>query len=53
MYLPFGTYILDSYIVLEFIKSIHKGKEAPKVGLLTYNNAYGKDDSCSEQGVCR
>ena len=42
MYLPFGTYILDSYIVLEFIKSIHKGKEAPKVGLLTYNNAYGR-----------
>src|SRR4030043_1510345 len=28
--------------VLEYIRSIHKGKEAPKVGLLTYNNAYGK-----------
>jgi branched-chain amino acid transport system substrate-binding protein len=42
MYLPFGTYILDSYIVLEYIKNIHKGKEAPKVGLLTYNNAYGR-----------
>jgi branched-chain amino acid transport system substrate-binding protein len=42
MYLPFGTYILDSYIVLEYIRSIHKGKEAPKVGLLTYNNAYGR-----------
>jgi len=42
MYLPFGTYILDSYALLEYIKAIHKGKEAPKVGLLTYNNAYGK-----------
>jgi branched-chain amino acid transport system substrate-binding protein len=42
MYLPFGTYILDSYAVLEYIKAIHKGKEPPKVGLLTYNNAYGK-----------
>ena len=42
MYLPFGSYILDSYAVLEYIKAIHKGKEAPKVGLLTYNNVYGK-----------
>ncbi len=41
-YLPFGSYILDSYVVLEYIKAIHKGKEAPKVGLLTFNNAYGK-----------
>src|SRR4030042_4784162 len=42
MYLPFGSYILDSYAVLEYIRSIHKGKDAPKVGLLTYNNVYGK-----------
>lgn len=42
MYLPFGTYILDSYAILEYIKAIHKGKEPPKVGLLTYNNPYGK-----------
>ncbi len=42
MYLPFGSYVLDSYAVLEYIKSIHKGKDAPKVGLLTYNNVYGK-----------
>lgn len=42
VYLPFGSYILDSYAVLEYIKSIHKGSAAPKVGLLTYNNAYGK-----------
>jgi len=42
MYLPFGSYILDSYMVLDYIRNIHKGKEAPKVGLLTYNNAYGK-----------
>ena len=42
MYLPFGSYILDSYAVLEYIKAIHKGKDAPKVGLLTYNNTYGK-----------
>jgi branched-chain amino acid transport system substrate-binding protein len=42
MYLPFGSYVLDSYAVLEYIRTIHKGKEVPKVGLLTYNNTYGK-----------
>jgi len=42
VYLPFGSYILDSQAVLEYIKAIHKGKDAPKVGLLTWNNAYGK-----------
>jgi branched-chain amino acid transport system substrate-binding protein len=42
IYIPFGSYILDSQAVLEYIKAIHKGKDAPKVGLLTYNNAYGK-----------
>jgi branched-chain amino acid transport system substrate-binding protein len=42
MYLPFASYILDSQAVLEYIKAIHKGKKAPKVGLLTYNNPYGK-----------
>jgi len=41
-YLPFGAYTMDSYAVLEYIKAIHKGKEAPKVGLLTFNNPYGK-----------
>jgi branched-chain amino acid transport system substrate-binding protein len=50
MYLPFGSYKLDSYAVLEYIKTIHKGKDAPKVGLLTYNNLYGKDihEPCKE-----
>lgn len=42
MYLPFGSYKLDCYAVMEYIRTIHKGKEAPKVGLLTYNNAYGR-----------
>ncbi|MBW1707865.1 MAG: ABC transporter substrate-binding protein [Deltaproteobacteria bacterium] len=43
MYLPFGSYILDSYAVMEYIRAIiHKGKDAPKVGLLTLNNAYGQ-----------
>lgn len=42
MYLPFGSYILDSYAILEYIRSIHKGPGAPKVGLLTYNNVYGR-----------
>ena len=41
-YLPFGSYVMDCYAVLEYINSIHKGKEPPKVGLLTYNNTYGK-----------
>jgi branched-chain amino acid transport system substrate-binding protein len=42
MYLPFGSYNLDCYAVLEYIRTIHKGKDAPKVGLLTYNNPYGR-----------
>lgn len=42
MYLPFGSYKMDCQAVLEYIKAIHKAKEAPKVGLLTYNNAYGR-----------
>jgi branched-chain amino acid transport system substrate-binding protein len=42
MYLPFGSYRLDCEAVLDYIRAIHKGKEAPKVGLLTYNNAYGR-----------
>ena len=42
MYLPFGSYRLDAFAVLEYIRASHKGKEAPKVGLLTYNNAYGR-----------
>jgi len=41
-YLPFGSYIMDSYAILEYINAIHKGNAPPKVGLLTYNNAYGK-----------
>jgi len=41
-YLPFGSYVMDSYAVLDYIKTIHEGAEAPKVGLLTYNNTYGK-----------
>ncbi|MBN1366276.1 MAG: ABC transporter substrate-binding protein [Syntrophaceae bacterium] len=42
IYLPFGSYKMDCHAILEYIKAIHKGKEAPKVGLLTYNNAYGR-----------
>jgi len=42
MYLPFGSYRMDCQAVLEYIKAIHKGKDAPKVGLLTFNNAYGR-----------
>jgi len=35
MYLPFGSYRMDCEAVLDYIRAIHKGKEAPKVGLLT------------------
>jgi branched-chain amino acid transport system substrate-binding protein len=42
MYLPFGAYNMDSIAILEYIKAIHKGSGKPKVGLLTYMNAYGK-----------
>jgi branched-chain amino acid transport system substrate-binding protein len=42
MYLPFGSYRMDCYAVMAYIKAIHKGPDAPKLGLLTYNNAYGR-----------
>jgi branched-chain amino acid transport system substrate-binding protein len=42
MYLPFGSYRMDCYAVIDYILTIHKGKERPKIGLLTYNNAYGR-----------
>lgn len=42
IYIPFGSYVLDSEAVLEYIKTIHTGKDAPKVGLLTYNTVYGR-----------
>jgi branched-chain amino acid transport system substrate-binding protein len=50
MYLPFGSYVLDSYAILEYIGAIHKGPDPPKVGLLTYNNTYGKSihEPCKE-----
>ncbi|MBW1785740.1 MAG: ABC transporter substrate-binding protein [Deltaproteobacteria bacterium] len=49
-YLPFGSYVMDSHAVLEYILAVHPGKDAPKVGLLTYNNAYGKSihSACKE-----
>ncbi len=42
MYLPFGSYRMDCYAVLDYIKAVHTGKEPPRVALLTYNNAYGR-----------
>jgi len=42
MYLPFGNYKLDCQAVMEYIAAVHKGPGAPKVGLLTYNNTYGR-----------
>lgn len=40
-FLPVGTHDPDCQGILDYILQIHKGKEPPKVGLLTYNNAYG------------
>jgi branched-chain amino acid transport system substrate-binding protein len=42
MYLPFGSYRMDCEAILDYIRAIHKGSDQPKVGLLTYNNAYGR-----------
>lgn len=42
MYLPFGSYKMDCEAVLDYIAAVHKGPGAPKVGLLTYNNPYGR-----------
>ena len=42
MYLPFGNYKLDCEVVMDYIAAVHKGPDAPKVGLLTYNNSYGR-----------
>lgn len=40
-FLPVGTHNPDCEGILEYILQIHKGKEPPKVGLLTFNNPYG------------
>ncbi len=42
IYLPFGSYKLDCYAIFDYIKAVHQGKEPARVGLLTYNNAYGR-----------
>ena len=42
MYLPFGSYKMDCYAILDYIRAVHRGNTIPKVGLLTYNNAYGR-----------
>jgi ABC-type branched-subunit amino acid transport system substrate-binding protein len=52
-YLPYGSYVMDSYAVLEYIKNIHKGSAPPKVGLLTYNNAYGKSIHAATKNFLR
>jgi len=41
-FLPFGHYVMDTIAISEYIAAIHKGSGAPKVGLLTYTNAFGK-----------
>ena len=41
-YVVMATFDRESWAILEYIKNIHKGSEPPKVGLLTYNNAYGR-----------
>lgn len=41
-FLPLGTHRTEARGNLEYLLKIHKGKEPPKVGLLTYNNAYGR-----------
>jgi len=53
IYLPFGSYVLDCYAVLEYIQTIHQGSEPPKVGLLTYNNTYGKSIHEPSRGYAR
>lgn len=40
-FLPVGTHDPDCQGILDYILQIHKGKQPPKVGLLTFNNAYG------------
>jgi len=42
MFLPFGSYRMDCEAILAYIKTIHRAAGKPKVGLLTYNNAYGR-----------
>jgi len=42
MYLPFGSYKMDCYAILDYIRAVHQGNTIPKVALLTYNNAYGR-----------
>ena len=41
-YLMIGSFIMESQAILEYVRAVHKGGGSPKVGLLTYNNAFGK-----------
>jgi len=41
-YLPFGSYKVDCYAILDYIRKIHTQDTPPRIGLLTYNNAYGR-----------
>lgn len=51
MYLPFGSYKMDCHAVLEYIKAIHKGKAAPKVGLLDLQQRVWPLHPCAKQGI--
>ena len=37
-----GTYAMDAVAIMEYIFNIHKGSGPPKVGLLGFNNTFGK-----------
>jgi branched-chain amino acid transport system substrate-binding protein len=41
-YLMIGSFVMETQAILEYIRAIHTGSSAPRVGLLTYNNAFGK-----------
>jgi branched-chain amino acid transport system substrate-binding protein len=53
MYLPFGSYKMDCYAILDYIRAIHRDNTIPKVGLLTYNNAYGRSIHKPSQNYAR
>ena len=41
-YLPFGSAVLDSYAILQYIQLTHEGAAPPRIGMLTANDAFGR-----------
>jgi len=52
MYLPFGSYRMDCYAVLEYIRTIHQRAESPESGTSDIQQCLWTIHSQTQPGVC-